>query len=165
MNFLMAITKYRINLVGSEEFILKKLISRQTTAQNIAKRAKIIYLANGEGKTNKEIADYLHIHLCDVTRWTKRWIELSVMPVEERIADSPRSGAPDKITAEQCCQIFALACEVPEEHGRSITHWSHRELAEECIKQGIVKTISASHIGNLLKKRFTTTPKSLLAQC
>ena len=73
--------------------------------------------------------------------------------MEERLRDLPRPGAPDKISAEQCCRLFAMACESPAEYGLPITHWTHRELAEQLIGQGIVETISASQVGRLLKKR------------
>ena len=39
-------------------------------------------------------------------------------------------------------QIIVFACESPADYGRPITHWTHRELAEEAIKQGIVDSIS-----------------------
>jgi putative transposase len=106
---------------------------------------RLFFIANEEAKTNKEIAKHLGINLCDVTRWTKRWIDRAMESVEARLSDSPRSGAPDRITAEQWCQIMALACEPPEEHGLPITHWTHKELAKEAVKQGIVEAISPSH--------------------
>ena len=67
------------------------------------------------------------VDMADVSRWTKRWIERAAEPVEDRLSDLPRSGAPDRITPEQWCQIMALACELPEAHDRPITHWSHKD--------------------------------------
>ena len=87
-----------------------------------------------------------------VTTWIKRWLAMSERPVAERLQDLPRSGAPDTFTPEQLCQIVALACEKPEHYGRPITHWTNGELADEAIKQGIVESISASYVGQLLKK-------------
>jgi len=43
---------------------------------------------------------------------------------------------------EQILQLFAIACEKPEDYERPISHWTARELAEEVIKQGIVLSIS-----------------------
>jgi len=156
--------KYRINLTRSEKTELEQLIRRHSTPQNIARRAQIVLLANEEAKTNKEIAKQLGTNMCDVTRWTKRWIERAMAPVEERLSDSPRSGAPDRITAQQWCQIMALACEAPEEHGLPITHWTHKELAKAAVRKGIVDTISPSHVGNVLKKRLATPSKPLLVE-
>ena len=87
--------------------------------------------------------------------WIKRWLQMSHRPVAERLQDLPRPGAPDKFTPEQLCRIIALACEDPQQHGRPITHWTHEELAAEAIKQGIVESISANHLGRLLKKTFS----------
>lgn len=145
--------KYRINLTGKEKSRLEQLIRKQTTPQNKVKRAKILLLANEENKTNQHISDELKIGLSDVTKWTKRWIERASDTIEERISDLPRSGAPCRITPEQWCQIMALACEPPESFNIPMTHWSHKELAKEVIKQGIVPTLSATHLGVFLKNR------------
>lgn len=47
---------------------------------------------------------------------------------------------------------MALACESPEDSGRPISHWTPRELADETIKRGIVKTISPRHLGRFLNQ-------------
>jgi transposase len=144
-------TKYRINLTGKEEKELETIRRKQTSPQHIAKRVRIILLANGEWKSNKEIADKLGTTKANVTVWTKRWIERSLLPVKERLHDEPRSGRPDEITVEQYCQIIALAGELPEDHGRFISHWTLRELADELAEQKIVPSISTSHLSNLLR--------------
>ena len=143
---------YRINLIASEKKTLTRLANGHTTEQIIAKRAKIILMANGEGASNQQIADYLGMTKAKVILWIKRWIERALKPIRERLADAPRSGRPDEITPEQWCQIMALACEPPETYGRPITHWSSRELADEAIKQGIVKNLSAGHLRKILNK-------------
>ena len=109
--------KYRIELKESEQAELQQLLRRHSTAQTLVKRVQIILLANGEKLSNKAIAERLQMNLCDITRWTKRWIERASEPVKQRLCDAPRSGAPDRITAEQWCQIIALACEPPENYG------------------------------------------------
>jgi putative transposase len=50
---------------------------------------------------------------------------------------------------------MALACEPPEAYGVPITHWTHRELAREVVKQKIVCSISSSHLGTFLKKQIS----------
>ncbi|WP_407920002.1 helix-turn-helix domain-containing protein [Gloeobacter violaceus] len=61
--------------------------------------------------------------------------------MEERLKDIPRAGKPSAITAEQLCQIVALACELPEASGRPITQWSPRELAAQIVGRGILSAI------------------------
>jgi len=118
----------------------------------VVRRAKIILMAD-QGVKRMAIAWELGIAQENVvTTWIKRWLALSDQSVAERLQDLPRSGAPDTFTPEQLCQIVAMACEKPEQYGRPITHWTNRELADEAIKQGIVESISASYVGELLKK-------------
>ena len=146
--------KYRVVLTDDEEAKLQQLIRKHSTAQNIVKRAHIILLANGDKLNNKEVAKQVGMNQCDVTRWTKRWVEHTENSVELRLIDALRPGAPDRITAEQWCQILAIACEPPEDHGLPFSHWSHKELAKEIVKQNIVDRISPSHLGSVLKKKI-----------
>lgn len=86
--------------------------------------------------------------------WRNRWLELSQkdIPVVERLADAPRPGGPMSFSLEQIVQLFAIACENPNDYGRAISHWTARELADEVIKQGIVERISPRHVGRLLNE-------------
>jgi transposase len=135
---------------------LTKLIKAHQTGQQIVLRARII-LAAGQGHSNSQIAWDLGVDVDTVRLWRQRWqvlepIPLSELSLEERLADLPRPGAPARITADQRCQIEALACEKPEKSGRPITHWTHREIADELIQRKIVQTISPRHAGRLLKR-------------
>jgi putative transposase len=145
--------RYRINLLAREREFLEKLIAAHGTGQQIARRARIVLLANGEGWSNQAIAEELKIHKADVTTWTRRWVERGHDPLPERLRDHPRPGRPGTISAEQWCRILALACESPQAYGRPITHWSSRELAAEAIGQGIVESLSEGHLRKTLKKR------------
>ena len=149
----MARRLYRINLIESEEEELRKLNRKQGTAQSIARRARIILLANGAGWSNEAIAEELRIDSQEVGYWLKRWIVRGLEPIEVRLRDRERSGRPSQIGAEQWCRILALACEPPEQYGRPISHWTSRELAEEAIQQGIVVSLSEGHLRKVLKKR------------
>ena len=146
-----------VNLSESEKEGLEKLIKRHQTGQQIAKRARIV-LAAARGQKNKEIAQEYKTTLDTVGLWRNRWVKLQSisledLSIEERLQDAPRPGAPAKITADQRCQIEALACEKPEERGRPITHWTAREIADELKKRKIVKEISPRHAARLLKRR------------
>jgi transposase len=156
-----------INL--SEEAItgLNKLIKAHQTGQQLVLRARII-LAAGQGQSNAQIARELGVEVDTVRLWRSRWqmlepIPLSDLSVSERLADLPRPGAPARITADQRCQIEALACEKPQKSGRPISHWTNREIADELIQRKIVQTISPRHAGRLLKRgRSQTSSDPLL---
>lgn len=149
----MRATKYRTKLTDEDICSLEQMTRAHSTPQNQARRARIILLANQKGLSNKAIAEQLGTDSATVTKWTKRWFEQSGSSVTKRLSDAPRSGAPASITAEQWCQIMALACEKPEDYGRPITHWSYSELADEVIKQGIVEHIATSYLFTFLKKQ------------
>ena len=155
-----------INL--SEEAItgLTKLIKAHQTGQQIVLRARII-LAAGQDHSNSQIARDLGVDVDTVRLWRQRWQLLEPMPLndlslEDRLADLARPGAPARITADQRCQIEALACEQPEKSGRPITHWTHREIADELIQRKIVDDISPRHAGRLLKRGRSQTPSEPL---
>jgi len=57
----------------------------------MVKRAKIILMADGEGKSNKEISEEIGTTLANVTTWTKRWIDRTLDAIEERLRNCPKS--------------------------------------------------------------------------
>jgi putative transposase len=114
-------------------------------------------LAAADGQKNKEIAQLYRVTLDTVRLWRNRWVKLqdillSDLSLEDRLQDAPRPGAPARITADQRCQIEALACEKPEGSDRPITHWTAREIADEVKKRKIVEEISPRHAARLLKR-------------
>lgn len=140
-----------LNLSESEKADLEKLLRRSSTSQQIALRAKIILRASmGEG--HGEISRALGITKDTSRLWRNRWLELRdiEMSVQEKLEDAARSGKPATFTIEQLTQLYALACDPPEKHGRPISHWTPRELADELIQQKIVESISPRHVGRLL---------------
>jgi transposase len=126
---------------------LEELVRRYSTSQQLAKRGRGI-LGAAEGKRNAEIARELGVSTDTVRSWRMRWIGLQAVPLKdvsvgERLTDVPRPGRPAEITAEQTCQIMALACEQPKE--RPISQWTGREIADEVKRRGIIEEISPRH--------------------
>ena len=145
-----------VNLSEAEQQGLEKLIKRPQVGQQIAMRARIV-LAAARGQKNKEIAQTYQVTLDTVSLWRNRWVKLqdialNDLSLEDRLQDAPRPGAPARITADQRCQIEALACEKPEKSDRPITHWTAREIADELKKRKIVANISPRHAARLLKR-------------
>lgn len=132
---------------------LQQLVNRHSTPQQIALRAEIILLAD-QGNNHRDIARTLKSSRDMARLWRERWEACrdQQMPMVERLQDAERSGAPATFSLEQILQLLALACEKPENYGRPISHWTPRELAEEMVKLGIVKSISPRHVGRLLEE-------------
>ena len=143
-----------LTLSGEERKDLEELVRRHSTPQQLAKRGRMI-LAAAEGKRNAEIARELSVSVDTVRSWRMRWIGLQAVPLSEvsaveRLTDVPRPGRPSQITAEQTCQIVALACEQPKE--RPISQWTGREIADEVMRRGILQEISPRHAARVLKR-------------
>ena len=141
-------------LSEQEQKELDALVRRHSTPQQVALRGRMI-LAAAEGKNNSQLARELNVCVDTVRSWRTRWIRLQAVPLKdlsvgERLWDIPRPGKPPHITAEQTCQIVALACEQPKE--RPISHWTGREIADEVMARGIVEKISPRHATRVLKK-------------
>ena len=98
-------------------------------------------------------------------RWCQRWQRgregwqnglkaASSQSLERRLIsllqDAPRSGTPARFSPEQLTQIIAVACEDPKTCGRSISHWSAEEIADEVVKRTIVPQISKRTVNRLL---------------
>jgi len=84
-----------IELSEADRIGLEKLLNRNSTAQQIALRAKII-LAAANGESHGEIVRTLGVSLEMSRLWRQRWIELTVreVPMLERLKDHPRPGSP-----------------------------------------------------------------------
>ena len=153
-----------VSLTETEREELKALVRAHKTSRQIALRARIILLL-ATGLDAHEVARRLETTRPTVRLWRRHWFERVEATVIERLQDDPRPGTPQTFTAEQWCQIMALACESPELSGRPISHWTPREVADEAIKRGIVKQISVRHVGRFLKSgRIEAASNSLLAQ-
>src|SRR5262249_27229649 len=147
-----------------ERQALHTLIRAHKTPQHLIFRAQVILLL-AEGLTAPDVARRLGTTRTTVRRWRRHWRKRPGCAVPERLQDAPRPGAPATFSAEQWCQIIALACEPPEASGRPSSHWTPRELADEACKRGIVETIPKRHGGRFFKSgRSQAAQESLLAQ-
>ncbi|HEX4205765.1 MAG TPA: helix-turn-helix domain-containing protein [Ktedonobacteraceae bacterium] len=146
----------QVILSEKEQEELEQITKRHRSEQQQVLRARIV-LAAAQGCSNAQVAHELAINVDTVRLWRDRWvglqgIDLETLKVAERLQDAPRPGAPAKITAEQRCQIAAIACEAPNEAGRPISQWTGREIADELKARGIIEQISPRHASYLLKK-------------
>jgi putative transposase len=144
-----------IVLSERERLDLECLVRAQRTGQALARRARVVLLA-AMGYSNSDVARLIPMDVEAVGLWRRRWVAWRATPLEEvsvakRLADAARPGVRPRLSAEQVCQIIALACEQPGGSGRPISHWSQRELADEIVRRGITDRISPRHAARLLK--------------
>ena len=155
-----------IDVTHIQRRTLQALVNTRSEEHQLVTRAWIILLADLNHST-REIARYLHVSEDKVCHWKQRWRDcartgLGETNVRTWLADAPRSGAPPIFTAEQWCQIMALACEDPKHSGRPISHWSIREVTQEAMERKIVESISACHVGRFFKRSRSQAPSDPL---
>lgn len=133
-----------IEVILSEQEVqaLEKCVRRYTTTQQIAQRVRFVQAA-AASQNNAQIARELGVSIDMVRLWRRRWVEWQDIPLEEysvetRLSDTHRSGSPGKFSAEQVAQMIAIACEVPQDSGYRVSHWTAQEIALEAEKGGIV---------------------------
>lgn len=162
--------------VSELQLALLEGISRQRTSSIREVERSRMLLAINEGGANSRVAANLGLTQEQVKRWRFRWLSYAEVfsaieakggehlrrdmehKIRECLSDAPRSGSPQTFSAEQYCQIVAIALEPPSESGRPISEWTSREIADEAIKRGIVSSISKSQVRLFLKgeRRETT---------
>jgi len=162
-------------MTDQQEKMLNQVLRAHGTAQQMAKRIKILLLAH-QGKGHTEICSQTGVSYKTVLSWRGRWqsayeelssyeSEMADNQISDKdlskylrhlLTDLPRSGAPKVFSLEQRQQLVALACDKPSTHGIPISDWTHEMLAKTAMAKGIVESISASHLGKILKKQSLT---------
>jgi transposase len=152
--------------------LIEKELNRHQLENHYARRMKIIY-QSASGQTNQEIGQLVGCLEKTVRKWRKRWKahqdilkefeqghdntqikDKELMnKIKEILSDSPRSGAPSRITDTEKTRLQALACEDPDKYGLPFSIWTHEELSKQAKKMGI--QVSPAHYGRILKKRIT----------
>ncbi|MHB9078010.1 MAG: IS630 family transposase [Pirellulaceae bacterium] len=154
----------KIQLTERQYKVLQQIRCSTTAAQRLVQRAGVILMAFA-GMLNVTIAQDLGLARKQVGLWRRRWQQSydALVAIECRethaqlcrtihdvLSDAPRSGSKGSFTAEQVTQTLALACELPDQSGRPIDRWTHRELTDEVIRREIVPSISVSQVGRYL---------------
>jgi putative transposase len=170
-----------IDLSTRQRALLERLRQRQTAPQRLIRRV-LILLSLATNPCLQTTARDLGLNRISVRLWRDRWRDAAedltqaekdnvsdqqyLDSIEEILADAPRPGGPATFSPEQIVQIVAVACEPPERSGRPISHWTHRELADEVKRRQIVKDIAPRSVGRFLKTGRVAAPSQpLLAQC
>ncbi len=126
--------KESLVLTEDEQAHLERLSRRPTTAQSIAKRAKVVLLC-ARGQDNKVVAKAVGLGQASVGRWRRRFIDMRMAG----LTDAPRSGAPRSISDGD---VEAVIVATLESKPAMATHWSTRDMAKQT-------GYSASSIGRI----------------
>jgi len=156
----------KVVITERQQSVLQEIAAARTSEVRMSQRMRIILLAF-EGLKNEEVSIQVSMNPDQVGVWRKRWKTactqlVSVECTEPRdglrkailvvFADEHRSGRPARITAERQAQFVPLACEQPDPDECSVAHRSSEDLAREAVKRGIVDSISARHLRDILER-------------
>lgn len=111
-------------LTDSERAGLDQWARRRTTAQALARRARIV-VACANGQSNSDVATRERVSRPTVGRWRQR----SLNGRCEGLLDEPKPGAPRRITDADVARVITTTLATTP---RDATHWSTRSLAKPC---------------------------------
>jgi len=137
--------KYVVNLTDNERKELRNLTGKGQTGARRLKRSHILLLAD-KGKTDREIAESLHVCIPTVERTRKRFVEGGP---ENALNERRRPGKKRLLNGRQEAVLIAEACAKPPE-GRM--RWTMRLLADRLVELGIVESVSEDTVRRTLKK-------------
>lgn len=141
--------KYHVTLTKEEQEELKELISKGKTAARKLTRARVLLLANEEGKRYKdaEIVAALGVSRSTVERTRRVCVEEGIEAALNHKRAYRRRGK--VVDGEVEARLIALACsDAPE--GRE--KWTMQMLADKLIELDVVETISDETVRMALKK-------------
>ncbi len=101
--------KYLVDLTEEERGYLLDLINKGKPAARKVARAHVLLRA-GEGATDDEIAQALHLGASTVHRTRQRFVDEGLMPA---LSERPRPGQCPVLTGKQAAFLVALTCSTP----------------------------------------------------
>jgi len=154
-----------VTLSDRQRQVLERFSRSRSEAAVLVERARIVLLAS-DGLSNEAVGRVLNFDRQRARRWRGRWTQQAsdladceALGVDDNdlearvrrvLLDRPRSGAPPTFEPEQVAALISLACELPEDNGIPVSHWTPAELAAEAIRRGIFADISSRHVDRLL---------------
>ena len=111
-----------LTLTPADREVLERWTRRRTTAQALARRARIVLACAEPGATNSGVARALRVSRPTVLTWRRRFAARG----PDGLLDEPRPGAPRTITDADVERVITLTLEATPPDA---THWSTRRLA------------------------------------
>lgn len=136
---------YIVDLTTEEREQLLELTSKGKASARKVKRAHILLLAD-EGKTDKAIAEVMHVGVSTVERTRRRFV-LEGFPAA--LNDRPRPGARCKLDAKGEAVLETLAKSKPPDGQK---RWTMQMLADRLVELKVVDSISDETVRKRVKK-------------
>jgi transposase len=137
---------WTITLDSPTRMTFQRWLQRRKTPVGIARRVHAILLLE-QGHSYVQTAKRVGLAEYHVRKWVKRFHERGAAGLLEK----PRPGRPPVFAPEVALHLVKLACERPDQKGRSLSQWDCPELACKLKADGIVQSISADTIARILR--------------
>jgi transposase len=136
---------------------LQVLAQAHSTPPSLALRARIVLrAAETDTPTNVQIGRDLHCSNRTVGTWRRRYPAFGFAGLQ----DAARSGRPRPVSSRTRVPIIAVASQVPQEEGRTVTRWTFDEIVAALLGDRETEAIRRSTIWRLLHAVDLTPHKS-----
>ena len=136
----------RIHMNQQTRTDLQGWLHRQKTPLGRARHARAMLLVE-RGYSYVRTAKWVGLTERNLRKWARRFQERGVAGLFEK----RRPGRTPVFSPEVALYVVKLACERPDDMGRSLSQWDCPELARSLKTDGIVQTISPETIGRILR--------------
>ena len=160
--------KPKLSLSLRHRSLLEGYLDKRTRSLHYQQRIQVV-LYSHEGLSIAKISEKLSVSTRTSSKWRICWrdnyeklcaYEQKESPSDTALlsqmlgilSDAPRSGAPPRISMSEKENLVALACKEPLDFGIPFSNWNRELLAEVAMSKGLVKQISPSYAGKILKK-------------
>jgi transposase len=126
--------------------LLQSWLRRPTKPSGLVRRARALLLL-AQGYRYAPTARQVGLSERHVRKWARRFREQGAAGLHEQ----PRSGRPPVFAPQVALYVVKLACERPDQFGRSLSQWNCSELARQLQADGIVPSISFETVRRILQ--------------
>lgn len=136
----------QISMNDQTRTLLQSWVRRLKTPSGLVKRARALLLLE-QGHRYTPTARQVGLTPRNLRKWARRFRDQGVVGLREQ----PRPGRAPLFAPQVALYVVKLACERPDQVGRSLSHWNCFELARQLKADGIVQSISAETIRGILQ--------------
>ncbi len=126
--------------------LLQSWVRRPTKPSGLVRRARALLLLE-RGQRLAPTAKHVGLSERHLRKWARRFDQQGVAGLRERM----RSGRPPVFSPQVALYVVKLACERPDQFGRSLSQWNCSELARQLQDDGIVPSISFETVRQILQ--------------
>src|SRR6266487_4874337 len=136
----------QISMSDQTRTLLHSWVRRPKTPSGLVRRARALLLLE-QGSRYTPTAKPIGLTERNLRKWARRFLDQGVAGLREQ----SRPGRAPVFSPQVALYVVKLACERPDQVGRSLSHWNCSELARQLKADGIVPSISIETIRGILQ--------------